>query len=68
VDPRSPFASGARFALYDTAGFPVDPKGFPAEVARRGFIRIARFARPSGPCSGPREPACGGAVLVFQRR
>jgi len=68
VDTRSPFASGARFGLYDTAGFPVDPKGFGTELARRHFVRIARFARPRGPCSGPREPSCGGAVLVFERR
>jgi hypothetical protein len=67
VDKRSPLAARARFGVYDTAGFPVDPKGFGAELARRHFIRIARFARPPGPCEGPREPACGGAVLVFER-
>jgi 4-amino-4-deoxy-L-arabinose transferase-like glycosyltransferase len=67
VDKRSPLAARARFGVYDTADFPVDANGFGAELARRHFIRIARFARPPGPCEGPREPACGGAVLVFER-
>jgi 4-amino-4-deoxy-L-arabinose transferase-like glycosyltransferase len=67
VTEDSPLASRAQFGLFDTAGFPVDPKGFEAELTRRGFARIARFDRPSGPCSEPREPDCGGSVVVFQR-
>jgi len=60
-------AARAQFGLFDTAGFPVDPKGFDLQLARRGFVRIGRFDRPRGPCPGPREPSCGGSVIVFER-
>lgn len=66
--PRSPLARRARLGVVDMAGFPVDPKGFDVEMARRHFVPMGRFARPRGPCSGAREPSCGGAVIVFARR
>jgi hypothetical protein len=68
ADTSSPLARSARFGLFDTAGFPVDPKDFGAQLARRDFTQVARFARPRGPCSGPREPSCGGSVIVFERQ
>jgi 4-amino-4-deoxy-L-arabinose transferase-like glycosyltransferase len=68
ADASSPLAPRAQFGLFDTAGFPVDPKGFDRQLARLNFTRIARFQRPRGPCSGPREPSCGGSVVVYERR
>ncbi|MEA2362697.1 MAG: hypothetical protein QOD71_1842 [Thermoleophilaceae bacterium] len=67
TDSRSPLAARARFGLFDTAKFPVDPTGFDRQLARLHFTRIARFQRPRGPCSGPREPSCGGSVVVYER-
>jgi hypothetical protein len=58
-------AARAQFGVMDTSGFPVDPKGFANELARRGYKPIASYRRPRGPCSGPREPACGGAGVVY---
>jgi hypothetical protein len=65
--PDSPLAAGARLAVVDSERVPVDPKGFRAELERRGFTVVSRFARPDGPCSGPREPSCGGTVTVLER-
>jgi 4-amino-4-deoxy-L-arabinose transferase-like glycosyltransferase len=65
--PEAPEAAGAQYAVYDTVGFPVDPKGFPRQVNMQGFDAIGRFARP-GNCSPPPGSSCGGAVVVLERR
>jgi hypothetical protein len=67
VDPGSPLAAQARLAVFETTSFPVHPRGFRAEVARRGFVVIGRFSRPAELCSGPRESHCGGSVIVLRR-
>ena len=67
VTPASPLAAKARLAVFDSERVPIDPKGFRAELDRHGFAPIGRFSRPDGPCSGPREPSCGGTVTVLAR-
>jgi hypothetical protein len=60
-------SDAAQFGVVETSGFPVDPHGFAHELRRRGFSSLTSYRRPREPCSGPREPACGGAVVVYWR-
>jgi 4-amino-4-deoxy-L-arabinose transferase-like glycosyltransferase len=67
VVDRSATAPGARFGVMDSNRFPVDHGDFARRLARRGYVAVGRFRRPSA-CSGLRETACGGTVTVFERR
>jgi 4-amino-4-deoxy-L-arabinose transferase-like glycosyltransferase len=66
--PGDPLAGRAQFAVHDTAGFPPDDEGFSQTTERRGFAEIARFSRPADSCTPPSGSACGGTVVVAQRR
>jgi 4-amino-4-deoxy-L-arabinose transferase-like glycosyltransferase len=67
TDPNGPDAARAQFAVYDSGGFPVEPKEFPERVAKQGYVGLARFARPGNPCSAPPGSSCGGSVVVLER-
>jgi 4-amino-4-deoxy-L-arabinose transferase-like glycosyltransferase len=69
TSPGSPLASHAQFAVVEGASAStlngID-RQHPAGSMH--YVAIRQFARPAGPCSGPRERACGGTVTVFERR
>jgi 4-amino-4-deoxy-L-arabinose transferase-like glycosyltransferase len=62
-------ASRAQFlvndAIPDLSGATNDQ--LPPQLAKQHFVAIGRYPRRAGPCAGPREPACGRAVTVFER-
>jgi 4-amino-4-deoxy-L-arabinose transferase-like glycosyltransferase len=68
VTPDAALADRAHFAVFDTAGFPVEPKGFAQEASRRGFGGVARYSRPVAHCIPRPGAPCGGTVVVLDRR